>query len=129
MDRTEFLYAAVAKFGKRISLAPMNFPGQHFTINARTVSDVDQDQLAKDISSYPLQAWLLPEHDEGPMTCPECNAILSGFLSCFAWGIQHGIGYCGMCKKVEFRYYHYVGKDESRVCLCGWAIAGYHKGE
>lgn len=127
MDRVEFLYTAARKFGKRISLAPLGYPGLNFTVDSasagllKDLTHEGQEDRNIAVLSYPLQAWLLPEHDDGPMTCPECEAILSGFLSCFTWSIQHGIGHCGSCKKVEFRYYHYVGN----VCLRGWSIAGF----
>lgn len=121
MDRVEFLYAAVGKFGKRISLAPMNFPGHRFTIKAQSLSQPDNEELVKGMSSYPLQAWLLPKEGEELMTCPECNTAISGLFGSFEWGIIHGIGFCNKCKKVEFRYYHYVGK----ICLQAWAVAGF----
>lgn len=97
MKREEFLGVVKEVFGDKVVIEQLK------------ISDEVAQKLRvnpEDVRAYPAQAWVI-EH-----RCPHCNHVLGGLFGSFAWGLQHGVGYCSKCEKVQFRYYHYVTEKE-----------------
>jgi hypothetical protein len=103
----EFSNHAVEKFGDKIVIKTLNISNEEIEkINLQlkeSGTDYDQELTIKDFEDYGSQVWLIGTK------CPECDSELLGLFGSFEWGIQHGIGHCGNCDEVTFRYYHYIG--------------------
>ena len=101
MEREEFLTVVKEVFGDKVIVEQLK------------ISDEDAEKLrvsAEDVNVYPAQAWVVVR--DGHYRCPRCDSPLGGLFGSFAWGIQHGVGLCSECNKVQFRYYHYVTERE-----------------
>jgi len=89
-----------------------------------SIEDAKKIGLTKTaIERYQAQAWIPLTIDKGYL-CPNCDAVLGGIFGSFQWGICHGIGFCNNCKKIEFRYYHYVKKGKPPA-LQLFALSGF----
>ena len=96
----KFLDLASKKFGDKVQITSIKVE--------ESVEEIEQRVRAtkEEIEAYPKQAWLKETK------CPNCDAELMGLFGMFQWGIAHGIGFCGKCKKVDFKFYHYIGKGK-----------------
>lgn len=111
METIEFFKLAQERFGSKIFCNKINIKKYN--------SDV-QDYLGvtkESIENYPEQAWLLEDK------CPNCGVELLGFSGSFTWDITHGYGHCDNCKKVSFKYYHYI--DDKKPALQAFAVTGF----
>lgn len=107
----DFLNLAKSRYGDKVIIKKITYKG-----NARKKDLV----FAKAVKAYPEQAWV----KEG--ICPECDAELGGLFGTFTWSIIHGIGYCALCEKTEFRFYHYP-LEESNQKIMAFALIGFPK--
>lgn len=97
MKVKEFMDAVKKKFGDKVMVGKLIL-----TDEAAAKFKITQE----DCNNYEEQAWLVADN------CPVCGKPLFGMLKgTFQWGIQHGIGECFACQKVQFRYYHFIGNQ------------------
>jgi len=110
METIEFFKAAKKHFGDQVWCGKINIKD-----NSETQSYFGFSK--ESIENYPEQAWLLEDK------CPNCGVELLGIVGFFTWDITHGYGHCDNCKKVSFKYYHYI--EDKKPALQAFAVTGF----
>lgn len=86
------------------------FGKEHFSINGILISEENLklfneehkcNLTIEDFSNYKA-VWIIDNK------CPKCGSELDGLFGSFEWGLAHGVGRCGECKKVSIQLYHYI---------------------
>ena len=113
MELEEFAKLAAEKFGDKVIFSGIKTNQSDLDLyNA----ELGTNYTVENFENY-KQVWVVEDK------CPSCGSILLGFFGSFTWGIAHGFGFCSACKKVEFKYYHYIGN--SRIPLKAMALDGF----
>jgi hypothetical protein len=106
INMEEFSKDAKEKFGDKVSWNLLRVNEESLKVlNDSLKSNLTQ----KDFDDYGPQVWVIGNK------CPNCGAELWGIFGYFEWSISHGEGICGNCREVDFRFYHYIGKDRIRI--------------
>lgn len=98
----QFVKSAQVEFGDKIRVVD-------------SVSDLSYNWAHQDPEPPPTEeeiASLLPVIIPVDGKCPVCRDPL---YCTFEWKIQHGVGFCSNCNKVDILRYHYVRDNKIRV--------------
>ncbi len=70
--------------------------------NLRNFNLEHKSNLTKEDFSNYKAVWIINKK------CPRCDSELGGIFGSFEWGLVHGSGRCGNCRRVDIKYYHYI---------------------
>lgn len=101
------------------------FGKEHFSIHGIVISEENLEKFneehnsnlaLEDFSNYKA-VWITDSK------CPKCGSELGGLFGSFEWGLIHGSGRCGECKKVSIQYYHYI--KDCKYPISAFSLIGF----